>query len=95
MPFVHQEYRNLALSNNKRFYNIRNLESLKAPAMAGLIAGTAGQLINPDGDNSFWTSALIGSGAVGSWKIASGIIARNNSLKAGAKVVGGNGLRCQ
>jgi len=91
MPFVHQEYRNLALSNNKRFYNIRNLESLKAPAMAGLIAGTAGQLINPDGDNSFWTSALIGSGAIGSWKIASGIIARNNSLKAGLKVTGRDG----
>ena len=69
--------------------NLRNLQALKAPAMVGTIAGVASQVINPDNDNSFWTAALIGSGAVGSWKVASGIIARNNALKAGRKVAGG------
>ena len=90
-PFVQQEYRNLAITNNTRWYHLRNLQALKAPAMVGTIAGVASQVINPDNDNSFWTAALIGSGAVGSWKVASGIIARNNSLKAGLKVTGRDG----
>ena len=86
VPFVEQEYRNLKLAENTRFYHIRNLKSLKAPAMAGTIAGVASMIFNPNDDDAFWTAALIGSGGVTAWKTASTIMARNNSLKAGLKV---------
>ena len=89
MPFVETAYRNLKLAENTRFYHIRNLKSLKAPAMAGAIAGGAGLVFNPNDDDAFWTGALIGAGGVSTWKIASTIMARNNSLKAGVKVAGG------
>tara|TARA_R100000231_G_scaffold2671_1_gene4809 strand:- start:129 stop:3935 length:3807 start_codon:yes stop_codon:yes gene_type:complete len=85
MPIVEDAYHNLVITNNTRWYHMRNLKNLDTPLVAGGILG-GGAYITTGEEESFWTGAAVGLGGVSVWKAAGSIYSRNKSLQQGNKL---------